>query len=149
MLYDNVPGSFATINEVVQRPHAYRPEICYTAYHQLYAIREESREKIRSYASFKILPSPEFSNHIEICDLALSLLMCTIAVGYKPSTLDAVRCAWERMASFAPLASDVALIMNMPEDVVAELITTPLETEVWLEAARQSPDFLHKVEPSL
>jgi len=142
MQYENVPGSFATLGEVVQHPMAYRREICYTAFCLLKDIREASREKIRSYAAFKILPSPEIKKHTEICDLALSLLMCTIGVAYNEAVLETVRYSWNRVASYPPIASDVALLMSMPEDVLSELRETPLETEKWLELARSTPDFL-------
>lgn len=140
-----VPDSSTTIGEVVRRPGTYRPEICHAAFCLLQAIREAGREKVRSYASFGVLPSPYLMRHTELCDLSLSLLMSTVGVGYRPSTLTAVRYAWERVASFTPGASDVELIMSLPEHIINDYFDLPLEAAQWLEMARKSPEFLSRL----
>jgi hypothetical protein len=137
-----VPGGNATLGEIVQRPTAYRSELCYTAFSLLRDIRQDSREKVRSYASFGILPNPKVKEHNEICDLALSFLMSTIGVGCKPNTLDSVKYAWHQLATYSPDPSDVASIVNMPEHLVQDLIGDPIEPHEWLQLARQNPDFL-------
>jgi len=142
MLNIGVPNSSATISEVLQRPMAYRREICYAAFSLLQAIREASREKVRSYASFGVLPSPQIMRHTEICDLSLSLLMSTVGVGCRPSTLATVKYVWERVASSTPGPSDVELITSMPEHIINDYFDIPLEAEQWLALSRKSPDFL-------
>ena len=137
-----VPGGNATLGEIVQRPTAYRSELCYTAFSLLRDIRQDSREKVRSYASFGILPNPKIKEHNEICDLALSLLMSTLGVGCKPNTLESVKYAWQHLATYSPDPSDVASIVNMPEHLVQDLIGDPIETDEWLQLARKNPEFL-------
>jgi len=137
-----VPGGSFTISDVVQHPAAFRKELCYAAYCLLEDIRRESRDKIRSYSSFGILPSPTVKEHTEICDLALSLLMSTIGVGCSPSTLGAVKYAWGDIATYSPMEADIIVIMKMPEYIVHDIIEQPLETDAWLALARKSPDFL-------
>lgn len=143
MLNVGVPDSSTTIGEVVQRPGAYRQEICYSAFCLLQAIREASRAKVRSYASFGVQPSPNIMRHTELCDLSLSLLMSTVGVGYRPSTLATVRYSWTRVASFSPGPSDVELIMSMPEHLINDYFDTPLKSEQWLDMSRKSPEFLN------
>jgi len=74
------------------------------------------------------------------------LLMSTIGVGCRPSTLEAVKYAWEHLATFSPNASDIATILNMPERIVNDVIGQPLETDEWLRLARKCPDFLSPVD---
>ena len=142
MLNIGVPDSSTTIGEVVQRPGAYRRDICLTAFSLLQAIRESSREKVRSYASFGVLPSPQIMRHTEICDLSLSLLMSTVGVGCRPSILISVEYAWERVASFIPGHSDVELVLSMPEHLINDYFDIPIDAEQWLEMSRKKPDFL-------
>jgi hypothetical protein len=137
-----VPGGSATINEMVQHPMAFRSDLCYAAFSLLSDIRQASREEIKSYASFKVSPNPQIKEHTEICDLALSLLMSTLGVGCQPSTLEPVKYAWDYLATFPPGAADIALILNMPERIVNDLIGQPLTTWDWLELAGKRPDFL-------
>ena len=139
-----VPGGSITLNEIVQRPTAFRREISYAAFSMLKAIREESREKIRSYEAFNIVPDPIVVEHTEMCDLALSLLMSTVGVGGKPSTLGVVKYAWQDVRDYSPNDADVALVMTMPEYIVDDLLQQPLETERWLELARTVPEFMRQ-----
>jgi hypothetical protein len=142
MLNFPVPGGMGTISEMVQHPAAYRKELCYTAFRLLRDMRQISREEMQSYASFKISPAPKVKEQAQICDLAFSLLMTTVGTGYRPSTLEAATYAWNHLATFSPTAADIGLIMKMPEYIVHDVIVQPLETEEWIELARQGPDFL-------
>jgi hypothetical protein len=139
-----VPGSSITINEVVQHPTAFRKELSYAAFSLLQAIREESREKIRSYEAFNIIPDPIVVEHTEMCDLALSLLMSTVGVGGKSSTLGVVKYAWEEVKAYSPSDADIALVMTMPEYIVDDIIRQPLETDRWLALARTVPEFMRQ-----
>lgn len=137
-----VPGSYVILNDVLQHPTAFRKELSYAAFCFLREIRESSREKMRSYASFNIVPDPIVVEHTEMCDLALGLLMSTVGLGYHPSTLSVVQYAWKDVTAFSPTDADVAVVMTMPEYIINDIIVQPLETAQWLELARKLPDFI-------
>jgi hypothetical protein len=131
-----------TVEDVVERPFTYRKELCLAAYYVLEDIREASRERVKSYESFGVSPDPAIMAHIEICDLALSILMSTVGVACSSSTLETVRYSWEQITAHIPTEKDVALAMLMPEYIVNDIIEQPLETDAWLKLGRNVPHFL-------
>jgi hypothetical protein len=143
MLNDCVPGSAVSIGDLVEYPMAFRKELCYATFCQLADIRGANREKIKAYDSFKVEPSQAIMKHTEVCNLALSLLMSTVGVGFKPATLQTVKSAWECLAAATPSTSDVTSIMSMPERVLSEIVEKPIAPDKWLEMARKRPDFLN------
>jgi len=136
------PGSSFAMSEVIQHPMAYREEICDAAFRLLKDMRQAEREKIRSYESFGVSPSPVLREHTELSDLGFSLLMSTLAVGCNPGILKTVKFSWETIATFSPLAANIEVLMTMPEYILNDEIVQPIETDRWLEMARTLPDFL-------
>ena len=142
MLNDRVPGSELTIKEIAESPLTYPKDLSYKASCLLKEKRELARARVKSYATNKIVPPLDVYEHMELCDLALSLWMITIAVRCGPSTLERVTSCWRSVISHSPSATDVRAIMIRSDYGFCNFRSQPIATKEWIWLASKMPSFL-------
>jgi hypothetical protein len=143
-LHNSAPGSTATLNEIAQRPMAYRSELCHAAFRHLENHRAVGREKFQECVENGIIPPPQALELREVSDLALSLWMMTIGVGCKPSTLERTGYCWRLVVSFSPTIEEIQAITNNLQYEIGVVTDQPFGTREWIAMAHELPAFLQK-----